>query len=144
MNDRAHSDDDGAAGVLICDDNDAIRTLLSAIVDDSPGMRVVGEAADGNEAIVEAIRLRPKVILLDLAMPNRNGLEALPELRRLAPDAQIIVFSGFASTAVAEQVLALGAASYLEKGADPDTIVAAIEQALANTPGLPTSLTTLA
>ena len=60
-------------------------------------MRVVGEAADGNEAIVEAIRLQPDVILLDLAMPNRSGLEALPELRRVAPNAQIVVFSGFAS-----------------------------------------------
>jgi DNA-binding NarL/FixJ family response regulator len=133
-----------AAGVLICDDNDAIRTLLSAIVGDSPGMRVVGEATDGNEAIVEAIRLQPNVILLDLAMPNRNGLEAIPELRRLVPDAQIIVFSGFAGAAVAEQVLALGAAGYLEKGAHPETIVATIEQTLANTPGWPTSLIPIA
>jgi two-component system invasion response regulator UvrY len=136
MSNGASSHGDAAAGVLICDDNDAIRELLSAIVDDSPGMRVVGEAADGNEAIIEAIRLQPDVILLDLAMPNRNGLEALPELRRVAPAAQIIVFSGFASSTVAEQVLALGAASYLEKGADPDTIAATITLALANTPGL--------
>lgn len=136
MSNGAPTAGDKAAGVLICDDNDAIRTLLGAIVGDSPGMRVVGEAADGNEAIVEAIRLQPDVILLDLAMPNRNGLEALPELRRLAPDAQVIVFSGFASAAVAEQVLALGAVSYLEKGADPATIVESIEQALTNAPGL--------
>ena len=135
---------DAAAGVLICDDNEAMRTLLNVIVSTSPGMRVVGEAADGNEAIVEATRLQPNVILLDLAMPNRNGLEALPELRQIAPGAQIIVFSGFAGTSVAEQVIALGAANYLEKGADPDTIVATIEQALANTPGLPASLTALA
>jgi DNA-binding NarL/FixJ family response regulator len=136
MRNGAPTEGDKAAGVLICDDNDAIRTLLGAIVGDSAGMRVVGEAADGNEAIVEAVRLQPDVILLDLAMPNRNGLEALPELRRLAPDAQIIVVSGFASGAVAEQVLALGAVSYLEKGADPATIVESIEQALANAPGL--------
>lgn len=128
--------DDKLAGVLICDDNEAIRELLAAIVGGGPGMQVVGEAADGNEAIIEAIRLQPDVILLDLAMPNRNGLEALPELRRVAPAAQIIVFSGFASATVAEQVLALGAASYLEKGADPDTIAATIALALANSPGL--------
>jgi DNA-binding NarL/FixJ family response regulator len=123
------------AGILICDDNEAIRALLIAIVDETPGLRVVGEATDGNEAIVEAIRLQPQVILLDLAMPNRNGLEALPELRRLVPNAQIIVFSGFATAAVAEQALSLGAASYLEKGASPDVIVATIALALA-TPGL--------
>jgi two-component system invasion response regulator UvrY len=125
---------DVAAGVLICDDNDAMRVLLAEIVGSGLGLSVVGEAVDGNEAIVEAIRLQPEVILLDLAMPNRNGLEALPELRRVAPDAQIVVFSGFSSRTVAEQVLELGAASYLEKGADPDAIVAAIALALATAP----------
>ena len=75
------------------------------------------------------------MILLDLAMPKLSGLEALPELRRVAPNAQIIVFSGFASDAVADEVIALGAASYLEKGASPDTIVATIEQALARSRG---------
>lgn len=144
MSDGAPASGDAAAGVLICDDNAAMRTLLGVIVGASPGMRVVGEAADGDEAIVEATRLQPDVILLDLAMPNRSGVEALPELRHVAPDAQIVVFSGFASSVVADEVLALGAASYLEKGAHPDTIVATIEHALANSPGVPASLTTLA
>ncbi len=118
------------AGVLICDDNEAIRGLLSEVVGADPGLRVVGEAADGNEAIVEAIALQPDVILLDLAMPKRSGLEALPELRRVAPDARIVVLSGFASANVAEEVIALGATSYVEKGADSAAIVAAIVQAL--------------
>jgi DNA-binding NarL/FixJ family response regulator len=123
---------DTTADVLICDDNDAMRALLTVIVSTSRGVRVVGEAVDGHQAIAEATRLQPNVILLDLAMPNCNGLEALPALRRVAPDAQIVVFSGFASATVAEQVIALGAASYLEKGAHPDTIVATIEEALAD------------
>jgi DNA-binding NarL/FixJ family response regulator len=120
--------------VLICDDNCAMRTLLRVIVETSLGMLVVGEAGDGKEAVTEAARLQPDVILLDLAMPIRSGLEALPELRQVAPDARIVVFSGFAGSIVAEEVVELGAASYLEKGAHPDTIVAAIEQALANPP----------
>ena len=130
--------------MLICDDNDAMRALLGAIVGTSLGMRVVGEAADGNDAVFQARRLQPSVILLDLAMPIRSGLEALPELRQVAPDARIIVFSGFARAIVAEEVIALGAAGYLEKGADPDTIVATIEQALAGANDLPTSLTATA
>jgi DNA-binding NarL/FixJ family response regulator len=134
----------GASGVLICDDNEAVRALLGVIIDGSVSLRVVGEATDGDEAILEAGRLQPDVILLDLAMPNRNGLEALPELRRIAPAAQIIVFSGFAGNSVAEQVLALGAVSYLEKGADPDRIVATIEDALAKAPSLPASSSALA
>lgn len=142
MSDGAPAFGDTAAGVLICDDNHAMRTLLGVIVGNSLRTRVVGEAGDGNEAIAEAIRLQPDVILLDLAMPNRSGLEALPVLRRIAPAAQIIVLSGFARAAVAEQVLALGAASYLEKGAHPDTIVATIEQALASQSRVADRLTT--
>lgn len=128
-----------AAGVLICDDHEMLRTLLTAIIAGAPGLRVVGEAADGNEAIDQAVRLQPDAILLDLAMPNRDGLSALPELRRVAPGARIVVFSGFAGAAVAEEAIALGAASYLEKGADPLTIVATILQALGETPA-PASL----
>ena len=144
MSNGAPTYGDTAVGVLICDDNDAMRTLLGAVVESRAGMHVVGEAADGNETILAATDLQPDVILLDLAMPIRNGLEALPELRRLAPDARIIVFSGFASEVVAEQVTALGAACYLEKGADPETILATIEQVLAETADSPASLTTRA
>jgi DNA-binding NarL/FixJ family response regulator len=126
--------------VLICDDNPAMRTLLTVIVATAPGLEVAGQAADGNEAVAEATRIQPNVILLDLAMPNRSGLEALPELRYVAPRAQIIVFSGFAWAAVADEVMGLGAAAYLEKGADPETILATIEAALANAPGVPASL----
>ena len=133
--------DDAAAGVLICDDNDAMRVLLGAIIAESPRLHVVGEASDGNDVVAQANRLQPDVILLDLAMPIRSGLEALPELRRVAPDAQVIVFSGFAGGIVADDVLELGAASYLEKGAHPDTIIATIEQALASSIGSPASST---
>jgi DNA-binding NarL/FixJ family response regulator len=120
------------SGVLICDDNAAMRALLGVIVDTAEGLCVVGEAGDGDKAVLEATRLLPDVILLDLAMPNRSGLEALPELRRIAPDARIVVFSGFAETTVAEDVLALGAHTYLQKGADPETIVATIQSAAAD------------
>lgn len=120
-----------ALGVLVCDDNAAFRELLGVIVGTAPGMGVVGEAADGDEAVLEATRLQPDVILLDLVMPNRSGLEALPELRRVAPSARIVVLSGFAAATVGDEVLALGARSYLEKGAHPDTIVATIREAAA-------------
>ena len=82
-------------GVLICDDTEAMRTLLRVVIDLRPALRVVGEATDGLEAIREATRLQPQVILLDLAMPIRTGLDALPEIRAAVPDAQIIVLSGF-------------------------------------------------
>lgn len=121
---------DAAASVLICDDNEAMRVLLVAIIRASPNLRVTGEASNGEEAVVEATRLQPDVILLDLAMPIRSGLEALPELRQVAPAARVVVYSGFAGGIVADEVIALGAAAYLEKGAHPDVIVATLEQSL--------------
>jgi DNA-binding NarL/FixJ family response regulator len=128
MNDPA---DAPAIGVLICDDADAMRMLLGVVVGLRPGLRVVGEARDGDEAISEAKRLQPDVILLDLSMPRRTGLDALPEIRQVAPAAQIIVLSGFVASLIAEDVLKLGAARFIEKGADPELIATAIEEVAA-------------
>ena len=125
------STDDGTIGVLICDNADAMRVLLSIVVELRPGLRVVGEARDGNEAVAEAKRLQPDVILLDLSMPHRTGLDALPEIRQVAPAAQVIVLSGFAASLVEDDVFKLGAARFIEKGVDPDVITAAIEEVAA-------------
>jgi DNA-binding NarL/FixJ family response regulator len=133
MNGGATTSGRATVGVLICDDSEVLRTLLRAVIGLRPSLCVVGEAGDGIEAIVEATRLQPDVILLDLAMPRRTGLEALPDLGRVAPTAKIIVFSGFATASVAEEVIELGAARYLSKGADPDEINDAIEEVAAQT-----------
>ena len=117
----------GSVGVLICDDQESMRALLEIIIELRPGLHVVGEAEDGDQAIAQAQRLQPDVILLDLSMPRRTGLDALPELKRVAPNAKVIVLSGFATSMVAADVLALGADRYIEKGVDPDTIAATIE-----------------
>jgi DNA-binding NarL/FixJ family response regulator len=126
-----------AVHVLICDDNASIRALLRTVIESRPGLTVVGEATDGDEAIVEAERLQPNVILLDLAMPRKTGLEALQEITRVAPEAKVIVFSGFSMASVGHELLALGAVSYLQKGASPDAITDAIEQAAAHTAPIP-------
>jgi DNA-binding NarL/FixJ family response regulator len=115
-------------GVLICDDVAAVRALLKIVIDKADGMRVVGEARDGDEAIARARKHQPDVVLLDLAMPRRSGLDALPEIVAVAPNTQVIVFSGFAASTVANDVVALGAALYIEKGASPTEITAAIRE----------------
>jgi DNA-binding NarL/FixJ family response regulator len=122
---------DGSIGVLICDDVESMRVLLGVVVGLRPGLHVVGEAADGDQAIREAARLQPDVVVLDLSMPRRSGLDALPEIKRVAPEARIIVLSGFAAAMLAAEVLALGADRYIEKGADPDTIATMIEEVAA-------------
>lgn len=119
--------------VLVCDDYAPMRSLLIAIIAERAGMASVGEAADGVEAIAEATRLQPDVILLDLAMPRKTGYQALQEIVRIAPRARIIVFSGFSVASFGEDVMGLGAISYLQKGASPDAIGAAIEEAVSQT-----------
>ena len=126
----AETEPEGSAGsvdVLICDDLPAMRLLLTVVVSMRPGLRVVGEAGDGQEGIAQAERLQPDVILLDMSMPVLTGLDALPELRRVAPNAKVLAISGFSASIVEDDVVAHGAHRYLEKGAHPDTIAAAIE-----------------
>jgi DNA-binding NarL/FixJ family response regulator len=126
VTDRNQGEPDGSIGVLICDDVEAMRLLLGAVIELRPGLRLLGEAEDGEQAIAAAERLQPDVILLDVSMPRLTGLEALPEIKRVAPKAKVIVLSGFATTMLAAEALALGAHRYLEKGADPETIAAII------------------
>ena len=122
---------DAGVRVLICDDAPAMRSLLCVVIGLREGMSVIGEAADGDEAIVQAELLQPDVILLDLAMPRRTGLEALPEINRVAPESKIVILSGFAASIIDDEVVAHEVASYLQKGVEPDDILAAIEAAAA-------------
>jgi DNA-binding NarL/FixJ family response regulator len=116
-------------GVLICDDLEQMRRLLRVIVELNPDLRVVGEAGDGNEAVRQAATLQPDVILLDLSMPVRTGLEALPEIRQVAPAAAVIAFTGLDEEVVGHAVREAGATSFLQKGAHPDAVIAAIRHA---------------
>ena len=111
--------------VLIADDYADMRDLIRVQLERG-GMEVVGEAADGDEVVAQARELEPDVVLLDLAMPHTDGLQALAALRESAPGAVVIVLSGFSSELMASKVLAAGAARYVEKGVGMD-IVGAIE-----------------
>jgi DNA-binding NarL/FixJ family response regulator len=113
---------------VVIDDASDIRELLATVLTRS-GMDVVGQAGDGQEG-VEVVRAeRPDVVLLDLAMPVMDGVEALPLIRELVPDARIIVLSAFTG-AVREQVLEWGADGYLVKGTPLRSIVAYLEEQL--------------
>ncbi|MGH2995107.1 MAG: response regulator transcription factor [Gaiellaceae bacterium] len=122
------------ARVLVCDDVKGMRDLLALAVALTPELELVGEARNGREAVEQAAAQQPDVVLLDLAMPMMDGLEALPEIRGVAPGAKVIVLSGFDADLVAEEALALGAERYLEKGLDPLEI-ARIAGEVATTPG---------
>jgi DNA-binding NarL/FixJ family response regulator len=113
---------------VVIDDTSDIRELLSIVLTRS-GMSVVGEAADGRAGVDVVRAVRPDVVLLDLAMPVMDGIEALPLIRELVPDARIIVLSAFAGD-VRDQVLDGGADGYLVKGTSLKKIVAYVEAKL--------------
>jgi signal transduction histidine kinase len=101
--------------VLIADDTPDIRLLLRSSLGLDREFEVVAEASDGVESIREAARHRPDVVLLDLAMPRMDGLEAIPAIRRRSPASKIVVLSVFPSERMAAAVLEAGADAYLEK-----------------------------
>jgi DNA-binding NarL/FixJ family response regulator len=126
----SNGSEEAEIAVLICDDNATIRAYLAAVLETEPAFRVVGEAADGYEVVAAAKRLQPQVIILDLAMPNRTGLEALPELREVAPSATIIVLSAYAVPEIIEEATRLGAARYVEKGSSVAGLLHAIRSSV--------------
>ncbi len=112
--------------VIVCDDTCQVRALIKTELSLEPDMIVVGEAANGAEAIDLARSEQPDVVLLDLGMPVMGGLEALPGIKRVAPTARIIVFSSFDVAEMGEKAVAAGATRYIQKSAPPQQIVAAV------------------
>jgi DNA-binding NarL/FixJ family response regulator len=109
--------------VLVVDDAANLRELLTLLLEIEDDFEVVGTASDGQQAIDAAVSLRPDVVLLDLAMPVMDGLQALPALRQHLPDARIVIFSGFEHQALAEEALLAGADAYIEKGTSVTQLV---------------------
>ncbi|RDS84394.1 DNA-binding response regulator [Dyella psychrodurans] len=108
-----------------------MRDGLRAVIEQEPDMEVVGEAADGREAIGQFQKLFPDVMLIDLQMPEVDGLQAITTIRSEFPDATIIVLTTFPGDARVVRAFTLGATSYLLKTARRDEIIKAIRGALA-------------
>ena len=114
--------------VLVVDDAANLRELLTLLLEVEDDFEVVGTAADGRAAIDAAVLLKPDVVLLDLAMPVMDGLQALPELRLHLPNARIVIFSGFEHEALAEEALDAGADAYIEKGTSVTQLVTQLRE----------------
>src|SRR5918999_65606 len=102
--------------VYICDDVAAMRLVVRTVLELDGDLEVVGEAGDGRTALDEVERLRPDVLVLDLSLPERDGLEVLEEIAARSPQTRIVVFSGYAAEQLEAPVLARGASRYVEKG----------------------------
>jgi DNA-binding NarL/FixJ family response regulator len=112
--------------ILVVDDHPVVRDGLVAILNTQPDFQVVGEAADGEQAIELASRLDPDVVLLDLEMPVRDGEQAIPALYERSPRAQVIVFTAFDTDERILGAVKAGAKGYLLKGAPREEIFNAV------------------
>jgi DNA-binding NarL/FixJ family response regulator len=115
--------------VLLCDDHSVVREGLARLLSSAEGIEVVGMAADGAEGVAAAVALRPDVILMDLAMPNVDGVTATRRISLEAPDARVVVLTSFSDNARIHDALDAGARGYLLKDAEASEVVRAIRAA---------------
>ena len=120
-----------AIRVLLVDDHAVVRERLRNFLALQDGLEIVGEASDGNEAIEQAQRLEPDVILMDLVMPGLDGIGAMRQLRARSPASRVIVLTSFLEDERVLPAIQAGAAGYLLKNVAPAELARAIRAALA-------------
>ena len=118
-----------ATRVLIVDDHAVVRRGIQMFLATDPAIQLVGEAADCQDAIQEAKRLQPDVILMDLVMPRGDGIEAIREIMRANPNVKIIVLTTFGDEPRVRAAMEAGASGYLLKDADGDALLNAVHAA---------------
>ncbi len=115
--------------VLIAEDHAIVRRGIRLLLDDQLDVEVVGEAGDGREAIELVEQVKPDVVLMDLAMPNVNGLEATRIIRKRYPEVQVVALTVHESDEYFFEMIDAGAAGYVLKGANPLLLLEAIRTA---------------
>lgn len=114
--------------VLVVDDHVIVRKGIRALLATEQNIKVIGEAENGEEAIAEAARLAPDVILMDLVMPVMDGIEAIRHITARQPQARILVLTSFATDEKVFPAIKAGATGYLLKDSEPQELVQAIHQ----------------
>jgi DNA-binding NarL/FixJ family response regulator len=125
----------GPISVYLVDDVPELRELVRYGMEDDPTFEVVGEAGDGRSALEGIAETRPAAVLLDLSMPDMNGLEAILAIRENDPDMAIIVLSGFSADRMGPPTLERGADRYVEKGTPMEELRAVTRKAVATRRG---------
>jgi NarL family two-component system response regulator LiaR len=112
--------------ILVVDDESVVREGIVAILSLQPTLEVVGEASDGFQAVEMAEKIKPDVILLDMAMPKQDGLETIPELKEILPKVRILVLTSFADSDTVYQAIKSGALGFMLKDARREQLIQAI------------------
>lgn len=131
---RGDSGEPGTIRLLIVDDDPLVRAGLSLILGGEADLTVVAEASDGDEAIVAVAQHRPDVVLMDVRMPNRDGLSATEEILRRPDPPRIVVLTTFDADDLVLRALRAGAHGFLLKDTPPPRMVAGIKQVAAGEP----------
>lgn len=113
--------------ILLVDDHAIVRAGFRGLIEDTPGLSVVGEADSGEKAVEQYRRLRPDLVILDLVMPRMGGAEALSKILSFDPNARVIVLSFHDEPSYAKKIIESGAMGYLTKRADPEFFQDAIK-----------------
>lgn len=122
--------------ILIADDHAVVREGLRTLITHTPGMELVGEAANGLEAVSLGEAFQPDVVLLDMVMPRLNGLEAIPKLKQVTPQVRILVLTSFDDDERVFAAVKAGALGYLLKDSSPQELLQAIRSVYQGQPSL--------
>lgn len=120
--------DGGGIRVLIADDHAVFRAGLRLLLETAPGLEVVGEAADGEEAVARFGALRPDVLILDLKMPRKGGVEAIGEIKAVRPEARILVLTAYGGGQLVLKAVRAGATGYVLKASRPELLLRAVRE----------------
>jgi len=113
--------------ILLADDHEVVRAGLRALLEEQNGWEVVAEAVDGRDAVDKASKLKPDVVVIDIAMPSLNGLEAVRQIIKAVPHTKVLVLTMYDSDPLIQQVLQAGARGYLLKSDAGRDLVSAID-----------------
>jgi DNA-binding NarL/FixJ family response regulator len=128
--------------VLVADDHFIVRIGLLSVVNTEPDMHVVGEAADGSQAVELFLKINPDVVLMDLRMPVKDGIEATKEIRARQPDARILMLTTFDGDTDIHRAIQAGAQGYVLKSSTGDKLIPAVRAVAAGEKWIPKEVAT--